>query len=260
MLQQPLSDIRKKIIIEQNFHLEYLLLGLNLNIFYNNIVPKSKVLNIFSQYINTVKNPKQLNIKFLIFNGGFCPTRIFLLKRPQWCGGIDFSWAKAAINWSQEMEKHKEFLKQKFCILKEALQETKTNNQVSSEALISLELEVMTNCTLNIQVTMNTCMEKQVTENLKLWERTQWIRHQSKWQVPGQPKVPEIESNAKFPHPAQTGFKNINTDIMEYLVVMENFLSCWCTWKSCFVVLYCQEFIWTTLVVWKSWRKQYKWY
>ena len=41
------------------------------------------------------------------------------------------------------MEKHKEFLKQqKFRILKEALQETKTNNQVSSEALISLEFEV----------------------------------------------------------------------------------------------------------------------
>ena len=43
------------------------------------------------------------------------------------------------------MEKREEFLKQRqFRILKEqeALQETKTNNQVSSEALIAVDLEV----------------------------------------------------------------------------------------------------------------------
>ena len=45
---------------------------------------------------------------------------------------VDSSWAKAAIKRPEKMEKHKEFLKQHFFILKEqeALQETKTNTWV----------------------------------------------------------------------------------------------------------------------------------
>ena len=41
------------------------------------------------------------------------------MKRQQWCGRVDSSWAKAATKRSEKMEKHKELLKQQFSILKE---------------------------------------------------------------------------------------------------------------------------------------------
>ena len=91
----------KKIVIQQNFQFEYLLLVLYFNIFYNNIVSKSKSFKYF----------------FTIYKHN---------KKPQ-------------------TDKHKKW-----------------------------------------QVTINICMEKQVTENPAMYnEIIQWMRLQSEWQVPG---------------------------------------------------------------------------
>ena len=53
-------------------------------------------------------------------------------KRQYGCGGVDSSRAKAAIERREKMEK-------KTRKVQEALQETKTNNQVLSEALVSVK-------------------------------------------------------------------------------------------------------------------------
>ena len=134
-----------------------------------------KPFNIFSRYKSTIEKLKQLNV-----------------KRQQWCGRVDSSWAKAAIKRPEKMEKHQEFLKQQqICILKEqeALHETKTNNWVSSEALISVELEV--DDALYLEHSNDNKYMHDKTNDRKsktVHRRNSMDETQSEWQFPGQPQ------------------------------------------------------------------------